>query len=316
LFNAHAGTLWAYFTTNLRRHLARTAGLPVTALRHEATVSFAKVAEYQKRGVVHLHAVIRLDGPHGPASPPPTWATPQLLATAVRPAASAVQVRVHDGTRQHLLRWGNQLDIQDITESTDREPGKALSYRHVAAYIAKYATKSTTSCDATLDYPVYCSACRGSGRARTVAGAPEPCPACNGSGLLLPLDQLPDSHHQRLIRTCWDLSRIPELAELKLWRVAHMLGYRGHVTSKSRAYSTTLTALRDARRTWRAERDHPDPETDPDSRPADAPDLVPVVAHWAYTGSGYQDAEHYLAETARANHSHRRQLRHEREPRP
>jgi len=32
----------------------------------EALVSYAKVAEYQRRGVVHCYAIIRLDGPTGP----------------------------------------------------------------------------------------------------------------------------------------------------------------------------------------------------------------------------------------------------------
>jgi hypothetical protein len=34
-------------------------------------ISFAKVAEYQKRGLVHFHAVIRLDAPDGNTTPPP-----------------------------------------------------------------------------------------------------------------------------------------------------------------------------------------------------------------------------------------------------
>ena len=33
--------------------------------REHGRVSFAKVAEYQKRGTVHFHAVIRIDGPEG-----------------------------------------------------------------------------------------------------------------------------------------------------------------------------------------------------------------------------------------------------------
>ncbi len=66
LWNAHAPALWARFTTHLRREVAKTASLTQRALRHHATLSYAKVAEYQKRGQVHFHAVIRLDGhrPH------------------------------------------------------------------------------------------------------------------------------------------------------------------------------------------------------------------------------------------------------------
>ena len=35
---------------------------------------------------------------------------------------------------------------------------------------------------------------------------------------------------------------------------AHMLGFRGHYSTRSRCYSTTLTALRQARRDWRDQR--------------------------------------------------------------
>jgi hypothetical protein len=46
-------------------------------------VSYAKVAEYQRRGVFHFHAVIRLDGPAGPTTTPPAWATLGLLTAAI-----------------------------------------------------------------------------------------------------------------------------------------------------------------------------------------------------------------------------------------
>ena len=61
LFNAHAGELWRRFTTYLPRHLAALAGLPVTWLRDMIKIRYVKVTEYQARGVVHFHAVFRLD---------------------------------------------------------------------------------------------------------------------------------------------------------------------------------------------------------------------------------------------------------------
>jgi hypothetical protein len=78
LWNTHAPALSARFTTHLRREIAKAAGLTQRVLRDHATLSYAKVAEYQKRGQVHFHAVIRLDGPTGPTSTPPAWATTQL----------------------------------------------------------------------------------------------------------------------------------------------------------------------------------------------------------------------------------------------
>jgi hypothetical protein len=69
-----------------------------------------------------------------------------------------------------------------------------------------------------------------------------------------------------------------------------MLGFRGHFSTKSRSYSTTLGALRDARHAWRTEqaRAH-----------AGLPDLDPmttlVVGHWDYLGSGYSPGAALLA---------------------
>jgi hypothetical protein len=57
-----------------------------------------------------------------------------------------------------------------------------------------------------------------------------------------------------------------------------MLGFRGHFVTKSRGYSTTLGALRDARAAYRAERDE---------QPTDEDDSIAVVAAWEYVGSGY-----------------------------
>lgn len=70
LFNAHAGKLWKRFTTYLPRHLARRLGITQKRLRTLVRVRYVKVAEYQARGVVHFHAVIRLDAPGGDYQPP------------------------------------------------------------------------------------------------------------------------------------------------------------------------------------------------------------------------------------------------------
>ena len=58
-----APELWRRFTITLRRGLARHLGLSETACRQLVRVQFAKVAEFQRRGVIHFHALIRLDGP-------------------------------------------------------------------------------------------------------------------------------------------------------------------------------------------------------------------------------------------------------------
>ena len=65
-----APLLWKRFADALRRHLARQMALPSPGYADRSpSPSFAKIVEYQRRGVVHFHAVIRLDGPGGPTSP-------------------------------------------------------------------------------------------------------------------------------------------------------------------------------------------------------------------------------------------------------
>lgn len=115
LWNAHAGALWRRFTIYLRREIAKRAGLTQRAFRQFARVSFAKVAEYQKRGAVHFHAVIRLDGPSGGTTPPPRWATAELLTDAIRAASHAARINgpTIDG-RAHAFAFGPQLDIRTI----------------------------------------------------------------------------------------------------------------------------------------------------------------------------------------------------------
>ncbi len=62
----------------------------------------------------------------------------------------------------------------------------------------------------------------------------------------------PARHLDRMALTCWQLGAQPALQQLKLRRWAHMLGYRGHFATRSRAYSTTLRQLRQARAAWTA----------------------------------------------------------------
>jgi hypothetical protein len=61
----------------------------------------------------------------------------------------------------------------------------------------------------------------------------------------------PASHQGRLIRAAWQLGDHPHEDFQALRRWAHMLGYRGHFATKSRRYSTTMRALRTARRNWK-----------------------------------------------------------------
>ncbi|MFD4723044.1 replication initiator [Streptomyces sp. NPDC058423] len=270
LWNAHASKIWARFSIYLPREIAKRAGLTQRDFKEHARVSFAKVAEYQRRGAIHFHAVVRLDGPTGSDDPPPPWGTPELLIDAIRAAATAADVPgpVLDG-RAHTFAFGRQLDIRTI-RSADFDGPTELTDKAVAAYIAKYATKGAETATGTLDRPL-----------RFIAE--------------LARMNLPD-HAQRLIRTAWALGARKDLADLRLRAWAHMLGFRGHFSTKTRRYSTTLGALRTARAEWRrlqaaiARSDQTPALANPDSD-----DTTLVLAHWTYAGAGLTRGEEWLA---------------------
>ncbi len=140
-----APELWRRFTIALRRALARTLGVAESRLGEVASVQYAKVAEYQRRGLVHFHALIRLDGPaaEGIGAPAPSDAT--ALARAVRAAVPGVEVLVpgvDDDDVPRRLCWGRQVDVRIVRpgQRTD-DPTGPLTAGQVAGYLAKYATK-------------------------------------------------------------------------------------------------------------------------------------------------------------------------------
>ncbi|WP_406399792.1 replication initiation protein [Streptomyces sp. NBC_00879] len=259
LFNNHAGELWHRFINRLRRELAASAGLTQKAFKETARISYGKVAEFQNRGGIHFHAVIRIDGPEGPDSAPPAWATLDLLTDAIRKARkhpyTTVTVPAVGPQPSRSLSWGRKLDIQSITAFDSDD----ITEQKVAAYIAKYATKAAET-TGTLDRRV---------------------------GELAELDQhrVPD-HARRLIRACWDLDALYPERKLRAW--AHMLGFRGHFLTKSRRYSSTFTERRQVRADYRAAEQR-------QALGLPEPDTTLVLADWRYAGHGHTPGESALA---------------------
>ncbi|WP_229403486.1 replication initiator [Micromonospora okii] len=272
LWQAHSGQLWHRFTIALRRAVAAAGGLTVRASGAYLRISYAKVAEYQRRGLVHFHAVIRADGPSGPDSSPPTWLTADVLADAVRSAASSVELDTArpDGTALPL-GWGAQVDVKDITATDidadadgDDDGDQVVADTRLAGYIAKYATKGTGATET------------GDRRIRSQAH----------------IDRLRVSaHHRAMIQTAWDLGELDQYADLKLRHWAHMLGFRGHFLTKSRIYSTTFKNLRAERRTHQIQTALTEA-----GLPEDADVLV--VNDWQILGIGYDSPEQLELATA------------------
>jgi hypothetical protein len=214
LWHAHASKLWDRFVIDVRRRLASSVGLVQSRFRNHARLSFARVAEYQKRAAVHVHAVVRLDGPNGPADEPPPWSVDRLIE-AVRASARRVLVRTpySPAVGELVLRWGVQVDVRPLHAEGDGPDDDA-----VAAYVAKYVTKGASETGAGIDHRV------------TTWDDIEAASV--------------NTHVRTLMRACWRLGGLPEFEALNLRTWAHTLGYRGHILTKSRAYSTTFAALR------------------------------------------------------------------------
>jgi Replication initiator protein, pSAM2 len=286
-----APELWRRFTIVLRRQLARHLGVTETGCRALARVQFAKVAEYQRRGIIHFHALIRLDGPPTPDQtyPPPTidlnasQLAELVVQTARLVAFEAPPVDGQDGSR--WLRFGGQVDARPVHDQADRDHPAGAAALHpetVAAYVAKYATKAAADL------------------------------ATSDSNSASP-------HLLRLKTEVAGLAVRAALAGLtgedgpyKGWpRWVDVLGFRGHFASKSRRYSTTLGRLRQARRDHTRRRyhqqlhqqEHSTGWADHDQDHDDGEETTLVVGSWRFAGIGWLttgDAALAAASAARA----------------
>lgn len=279
-----APELWRRFTINVRRGLAGLLGVADRELREVASIQFAKVAEYQERGVIHFHALLRLDGPaeDGIGSPAPDIPTDRFIGVVTDAAKQVKYVAppVFAGDMPRRLVFGQQLDVRLVrTASRTDDPAGSLSTNQVAGYLAKYATKD----------------------ARNAGGR----------------ERRPTAHVRTLRETCQSLCELSlsrwggsDNPYFLLGKWEHALGFRGHFSSKSRRYSVTLGALRRARARWRqvvaeaARRGEVLDTAEIERRVlAEGEDTTLVVGQWWFAGSGWPrpgDAELATAAAVRA----------------
>lgn len=287
-----APELWRRTTIAIRRALAKRLGVAESTLRTVASLQYAKVAEYQARGVVHFHAMIRLDGPDGPGSPASLDAATfaDLVEEAV-PLVDFVAPYIDVNDCQRVLSWGSQLDVRPVRNGarTD-DPDGPLTSEQVAAYLAKYAG---------LGSPVALPK-----DPAALAAYTSKDDGVRGERVhLYRMAQTATELHQRGID--WEADESP-YALLGKW--AHMLGFRGHFSSKSRKYSVTLGRLRRARRRYQqlradAERDRTELDlADLEARLLAADEETTlVVGEWAFVGVGWtRPGEQELARSAAA----------------
>jgi hypothetical protein len=142
------------------------------------------------------------------------------------------------------FQWGEILDIKTIGKKGDEA-------RVLASYLAKYVTKT---------------AGEGLELARRFRSRRQ---------IKLLVD---NPHLRKMALEAWDLASDPECRHLNAKNHAHTLGYTGHLMTKSRQYSTTITALRRARSEYRA-------------RGLSGEE---VIRDFSYAGRGYDDARSEL----------------------
>jgi hypothetical protein len=299
VWNAAATELWRRTKQDIERHLEQLACQRGYAPVGEQELSpvrvrHGKAAEYQARGAVHFHALLRLDGTSADDPdaivPPPPGITVADLEDAIRSTAASIgfTTRPHpdspDG-QGWLIAWGEQLDVRPVGDSA------AVTGLAVASYLAKYATKGTEATG-------HASARLTPDTLRLYA---------NPAG----------THAERLVDACWHVGHAQgrmrgkaSYSSLRRW--AHMLGFGGHFLTKARRYSVTFTALRQARVTYRRHYD-----TGPDYAPFDCQEKVDtestaLIVRLSYAGTGWRTfGDALLANTAADQARKRRQTARE-----
>jgi hypothetical protein len=208
--------LWQRTTTYLPRTLAFQTNRTQARLRELVRFNYIKVAEYQRRGLVHLHVLVRLDRAmpkyrEDELHPPSRAFTAERLERAVRSTIATVDAPVDDELGGGRVRWGGEFDVRGLDEGAVRG--------ELAGYLAKYATKSTEQAGGVL---------------HRISEDD--------------VDRLAVSPHVlAYLKQAFELDRDPALAHRRFGAYAHALGYRGHCLTKSRRYSTTFKALRQER---------------------------------------------------------------------
>ncbi|MEU4162547.1 replication initiator [Actinoplanes sp. NPDC026670] len=227
-WNHEAPELWRRTVQEADRELARLGKRLGVTLRRR----YVKVYEFQARGLIHYHAIFRLDGYHPDC---PTAIVPadqavsremfaSVLEDAFRRTSYTSAPHPANGGKGWHIGWGPKgLDLKHINA-----PGGDTNMVKLTGYLAKYVTKSTEATGAThrrLD------------------------------DLAVELHADPNTHVGRMIRTCWDLGDTDGWHRLR--RYAHQYGHGGHITTKSRGFSVTYGFKRMERTIWRRTQGYP-----------------------------------------------------------
>jgi hypothetical protein len=223
LYNAGVSELWRRTTIYALRALGSLLDMSAREAARRLRLSYVKVVEFQKRGSIHLHALVRADVRDDELGEAPSGINADMVATALHIAARKVTAPLPGCDGERRMAWGEQVDATVVTEA---ENGR----RRAAAYLAKYATKGSDE-HGVLDHRLRSS---------------------------IPRDERLPDHLRALVQTAWELGQRANSDDLRLRLWAHTCGFRGHFLTKSRRYSTTFGELRAERQRWRLAQRPPD----------------------------------------------------------
>ncbi|MEU8090415.1 replication initiator [Micromonospora chalcea] len=347
VWNLFSGELWHRTKQAAERwlaKLARSRGIPrvpvVTPSGKTRTVSpvrlsHGKAAEFQARGAVHFHALVRLDGvdPTDPTAvvPPPAGFTAADLVDALHAAAEQVTFTTPghpDRPQGWPIAWGDQAEIRPISLTGRGEVTDSM----VAGYLAKYATKSTEvtghrsvrlTANTIGDYadpdgdhtarlidacwrlgrptgtPVPLSKRPRDPRPRPGFVQPWECPNC-GTHTRYAACPVCVAHRQAAL-DAQPTKPADANPYTRLRRWAHMLGFGGHFLTKARRYSVTFQLLRDTRVTYRRSEDHDQGAGEPIHAVDHLDDTTLIVGTLTFAGVGWHTTgDALLANTAAA----------------
>ncbi|MFC7532308.1 replication initiator [Actinoplanes sp. GCM10030250] len=347
-YDHHHQVVWNLFSTELwhrtkqatERHLARTCRarrIPSVAKASPSgktrnvppvQVTHGKVAEMQRRGVVHFHALLRLDGVHptdpDAVIPPPPGIGIDDLVDALHAAVASITFTTpahpDQPTGWHIA-WGDVnkgFDVKTLMLAGDGAitDDMVLNQLAGAGYMAKYATKSTeatgyssTRISATTDdfhadphgdhIARSLAACWNLGRplhrstAHSDTGSPDsdtPAQDTNSTGTA-------DQRQPRLDTEPANTEQANPFTRLRRW--THMLGFGGHFLTKTRRRVVAFKTLRDIRVRFRRADDQTETAT---VRAADHPDETTlIVGSLTFAGVGWHTSgDALLANSAAA----------------
>ena len=256
LFNAQVSELWRRTTIYTTRNLARVVGVSTRELHSRVRLSYVKVAEFQSRGVIHLHVLARLDGIDD--EEPDGRFSAETLGLSLR--IKKKQVRVPGIHGRQAVCWGEQFDCRAVTSATPEESVR------IANYLAKYTTKGSDDIGA-LDR-----------RLRSIEELD---------------DRTLSPHRRELVSTAWRLGSDPALARTSAPRLGTHVRTAIPLSGLAHTGSRQPRALhRTARRTYQRAQ-HLKRQG---INIAESDNSLIEVGEWSYVGRGWRNhAERFLA---------------------